>query len=127
MHLTYLGTACVLLELSGMRLLTDPAFDPRGTRYHFGPWYAPKRWFESEKVYTTPMEAGTLGPIDAVLLTHDHHADNLDYAGRALLAGQSVASVVTTPEAASRLMRPPPTGRTSEPGEGLGRQKGVVG
>jgi L-ascorbate metabolism protein UlaG (beta-lactamase superfamily) len=28
--LTYLGTACVLLDYGGLRLLTDPAFDPAG-------------------------------------------------------------------------------------------------
>ena len=33
---------------------------------------------------STPAD---LGPVDAVLLSHDHHADNLDDAGRALLPG----------------------------------------
>ena len=32
--------------------------------------------------------------VDAVLLTHDHHADNLDDAGRAYLANAGV--IVTT-------------------------------
>lgn len=42
-----------------------------------------------------------LGPIDAVLLTHDHHADNLDDLGRALLPAAGV--VVTTTSGARRL------------------------
>src|SRR5262249_18523826 len=40
-------------------------------------------------------------PIDAVLLSHDHHQDNLDSAGRALLA--AVQTVVTTTPGAERL------------------------
>ena len=42
-----------------------------------------------------------LGPLDAVLLTHDHHADNLDVPGRALLA--DVPIVITTVAGAARL------------------------
>ena len=40
------------------------------------------------------VAAADLGPIDVVLLTHDHHADNLDDAGRALLPARP--TVVTT-------------------------------
>ena len=47
------------------------------------------------------VAAADLGPIDAVLLTHDHHADNLDDAGRALLPSAGV--VVTTVAGAARL------------------------
>jgi L-ascorbate metabolism protein UlaG (beta-lactamase superfamily) len=36
-----------------------------------------------------------IGPIDAVLLSHDHHTDNLDEAGRALLpSANEVLTVV---------------------------------
>ena len=42
-----------------------------------------------------------MGPLDLVLLSHDHHADNLDDAGRALLPG--ARSVVTTRSGARRL------------------------
>ena len=34
--LTHIGTACVLLEVGPLRLLTDPVFDPPGGRYSFG-------------------------------------------------------------------------------------------
>ncbi|GAA0222544.1 MBL fold metallo-hydrolase [Cryptosporangium japonicum] len=46
-----------------------------------------------------PVDA--LGRIDAVFLTHDHHADNLDDAGRALLP--SAGRVVTTTAGGRRL------------------------
>ena len=69
-------------------MLTDPTFDPPGRRYNFG-------WGRSSRKLAGPaIAAADLGPIDAVLLTHDHHGDNLDDAGRALLP--SAGAVVTT-------------------------------
>ena len=47
------------------------------------------------------MAADDIGRVDAVLLTHDHHADNLDDDGRALLP--SAGAVVTTVSGARRL------------------------
>jgi L-ascorbate metabolism protein UlaG (beta-lactamase superfamily) len=127
MNVRYLGTATLLLEYAGLRVLTDPAFDPAGVRYDFGPWYAPRAWFASEKQYETPMRAADVGVLDAVLLSHDHHADNLDPAGRRLLA-EGAGVVYTTPAGARRLRSAAPTGRASAPGEGLGlgeRARGV--
>ena len=114
MKLTWFGTAMLRLELGGKSFLTDPALDPAGTSYDFGPWYAPRSWFASEKRYETPPLAGS---VDAVLLSHDHHADNLDHAGRRWLAA-SDARVLAPTAAARRLAKP---GRPeSQPGEGLG-------
>jgi L-ascorbate metabolism protein UlaG (beta-lactamase superfamily) len=94
-RLTHVGGPTVLIEVEGWRLLTDPTFDPPGRRWSFG-------WGSSSRKLTGPaVAAADLGPVDAVLLTHDQHADNLDEAGRSLLA--SVSTVVTTPSAASRL------------------------
>jgi L-ascorbate metabolism protein UlaG (beta-lactamase superfamily) len=116
MELRYLGTATLALRLGDARLVTDPAFDPRGTQYDFGPWYAPRTWFSSEKTYETPPLADE---VDAFLVSHDQHADNLDFAGRRLV-GSSRAPVVTTRAGARRLARAAPQGRDSRPGEGLG-------
>ena len=49
------------------------------------------------------VAAEEIGPIDAVLLPHDQHGDNLDRSGRALLTHAGV--VLTTPEGAGRLGR----------------------
>jgi L-ascorbate metabolism protein UlaG (beta-lactamase superfamily) len=95
MQLTHIGGPTLLLEVGGWRLLTDPTFDPPGKRYFFG-WGTMSRKLAGPAV--TPED---LGPLDAVLLTHDHHADNLDPAGRALLPG--VPRVLTTTAGASRL------------------------
>jgi L-ascorbate metabolism protein UlaG (beta-lactamase superfamily) len=81
--------------VDGWRLLTDPTFDPPGRRYTFG-------WGSSSRKLTGPAIAATdLGPIDAVLLSHDHPGDNLDTAGRALLPAAGV--VLTTVAGARRL------------------------
>ena len=47
------------------------------------------------------LAPGDLGRIDAVLLTHDHHDDNLDPSGRAFLPSAEV--VVTTVSGSRRL------------------------
>ena len=63
-----------MLEYAGLRLLTDPTFDPPGRQ-------------ESGLTKLTPpaRSAEEVGPIDAVLLSHDQHADNLDVSGHAFL------------------------------------------
>jgi L-ascorbate metabolism protein UlaG (beta-lactamase superfamily) len=93
--LTHVGGPTVLIEIDGWRLLTDPTFDPAGGHYTFG------RGTSSDKVAGPALAASELPPIDAVLLTHDHHSDNLDTAGRALLS--SVETVITTVSGARRL------------------------
>jgi L-ascorbate metabolism protein UlaG (beta-lactamase superfamily) len=94
-RLTHIGGPTTVLEIEGWRILTDPTFDDPGRTYHFG-------WGTSSRKTTGPAIAfAELGPIDAVLLTHDHHADNLDDAGRALLP--TVPVVVTTTTGAARL------------------------
>jgi L-ascorbate metabolism protein UlaG (beta-lactamase superfamily) len=93
--LTHIGGPTVLIEVEGWRLLTDPTFDPPGGKYKFG-WGTGSR-----KLAGPAIPPSDLGPIDAVLLSHDHHGDNLDAAGRALLP--SADAVVTTVPAARRL------------------------
>ena len=87
------GGPTALIELGGVRLLTDPTFDPPGDH--------PIGTRVLTKTSGPAVPAGELGPVDAVLLSHDQHPDNLDDAGRALLAG--VPLVLTTEQAARRL------------------------
>jgi L-ascorbate metabolism protein UlaG (beta-lactamase superfamily) len=94
-RITHIGGPTALIEIGGWRLLTDPTFDAPGSRYAFG-------WGTSSRKVTGPaIPAADVLPVDAVLLTHDHHGDNLDPAGRALLP--SAGSVVTTEAGARRL------------------------
>jgi L-ascorbate metabolism protein UlaG (beta-lactamase superfamily) len=94
-RVTHIGGPTTLVEVGGWRLLTDPTFDPPGRRYAFG-------WGTSSRKLTGPaVPVGELGHIDAVLLTHDHHGDNLDDAGRALLP--AVDTILTTASGSKRL------------------------
>ncbi len=95
MILTHIGGPTVLVDIDGWRLLTDPTFDPAGGHYAFG-WGT-----SSNKLVGPAWAAADLPPIDAVLLTHDHHGDNLDATGRALLP--TAGRVVTTVSGARRL------------------------
>jgi L-ascorbate metabolism protein UlaG (beta-lactamase superfamily) len=88
------GGPTAIIEYAGLRWLTDPTLSPPGE-------------YEGGLVKTTGPAIGAdrIGPIDAVLLSHDHHADNLDPAGRefALTSG---ARVFTTTAGAQRLGAP---------------------
>jgi L-ascorbate metabolism protein UlaG (beta-lactamase superfamily) len=92
-HLTLIGGPTVLIEIAGRRLLTDPTFDPPGVLRE-----SPVRF---EKTEGPALPFAALAPIDAVLLSHDQHLDNLDHAGRAALP--SAGACYTTRAGAGRL------------------------
>jgi L-ascorbate metabolism protein UlaG (beta-lactamase superfamily) len=94
-RLTHIGGPTMLIEVGGWRILTDPTFDAPGRRYAFG-WGT-----SSVKLAGPAIAVADLGRIDAVLITHEHHGDNLDTAGRALLP--SAGAVITTVAGATRL------------------------
>jgi len=94
-RVTHIGGPTVLIEVAGWRLLTDPTFDPPGRKYKFG------LGTSSRKLAGPAIAAADVGTLDAVLLSHDHHDDNLDDAGRALLP--AAGAVVTTVPGAKRL------------------------
>ncbi|GGN81227.1 MBL fold metallo-hydrolase [Nocardia rhizosphaerihabitans] len=85
----------MLIEVDGWNILTDPTFDDPGQRYDFA------LGTSSVKTSGPAVRATDLPAIDVVLLSHDHHADNLDHAGRALL--RTVPRVITTASGSRRL------------------------
>jgi L-ascorbate metabolism protein UlaG (beta-lactamase superfamily) len=91
--ITLIGGPTALIEIDGFRLLTDPTFDAPGPR--------PRPHVTLTKTSGPALGADEIGPVDAVLLSHDQHADNLDDAGRAFLA--RVPRVLTTVAGARRL------------------------
>ncbi|MFV2119757.1 MBL fold metallo-hydrolase [Streptomyces sp. Act-28] len=87
---THVGGPTAILEIAGARILLDPTFDQPG-KYVSG----------LEKTLAPAFGPDRLGRIDAVLLSHDQHDDNLDDAGRELL--KDVPVVLSTPGAHRRL------------------------
>jgi L-ascorbate metabolism protein UlaG (beta-lactamase superfamily) len=87
--LTLIGGPTALIEYAGLRWLTDPTFSVPGEYDQLGKTTGPE------------LAAEALGSIDVVLLSHDHHADNLDPGGRELLP--SCGRVLTTVAGAGRL------------------------
>ena len=94
LRITYVGGPTALIEFAGVRMLTDPTFDPAPAAYET-PVYT------LHKTQSPAIEADAIGSIDAVLLSHDHHFDNLDRAGRAFLP--RATRVITTVAGAERL------------------------
>ncbi|WP_431676942.1 MBL fold metallo-hydrolase [Kitasatospora sp. KL5] len=91
----YIGGPTAVLELGGVRLLTDPTFDAPGVH--------PAGSRSLTKTAGPAVPAADLGPLDAVLLSHDHHPDNLDDAGRALVTAPDAPPVLSTASASERL------------------------
>jgi len=93
-RVTYIGGPTALIEFGGLRLLTDPTLDPAGTDY-------PTAVYTLHKTSGPALSADDIGRLDGILLSHDHHFDNLDHAGRALLGGP--VPCFTTAAGAERL------------------------
>jgi L-ascorbate metabolism protein UlaG (beta-lactamase superfamily) len=87
------GGPTATFVLGGLRLLTDPTFDPPG-EYPLGS----RSLIKTAPPTGQPADAGR---VDVVLLSHDQHPDNLDHAGRAFAA--TVPMVLCTPLTAGRL------------------------
>ncbi|MET9404618.1 MBL fold metallo-hydrolase [Streptomyces sp. NPDC002935] len=95
-EITYVGGPTAVIAIGGLRLLTDPTFDAPG-EYPVG----------ARKLVKTAgpaLPAEELGPVDAVLLSHDQHPDNLDTSGRTCLQGAPVT--LSTASAYERIGAP---------------------
>lgn len=64
LRVTWLGHSTVLLELDGLRILTDPVFGDRASPVGFA---GPRRFHD------VPAAVHELPPLDVILLSHDHY------------------------------------------------------
>jgi L-ascorbate metabolism protein UlaG (beta-lactamase superfamily) len=93
LRITLIGGPTALIEIDGFRLLTDPTFDAPGA------YQLPH--VRLEKLTGPALSAQAVGEVDAVLLSHDQHADNLDHSGKDFLVKAN--RVLTTMAGAKRL------------------------
>src|SRR6478735_11485093 len=68
LRLTWMGHSSVLAEIDGQRVLFDPVWGERCSPF---PFAGPKR------LHPTPVPLAALGPVDVVVISHDHY-DHLD-------------------------------------------------
>jgi L-ascorbate metabolism protein UlaG (beta-lactamase superfamily) len=82
---TWLGHSTVLIEVDGLRVLTDPVWGPRAS---------PSRLAGPKRFQPVPVALAALPPIDLVLVSHDHY-DHLDYPTIRALARTGVPFVTS--------------------------------
>jgi L-ascorbate metabolism protein UlaG (beta-lactamase superfamily) len=82
---TWLGHSTVLIEIDGIRVLTDPVWGPRAS---------PSRLVGPKRFQPVPVAVRALPPIDVVLVSHDHY-DHLDYPTICKLAKSDVPFVTS--------------------------------
>ncbi|OBK51646.1 MBL fold metallo-hydrolase [Mycobacterium sp. 1081908.1] len=90
--ITVLGGPTTVIDIAGHRIVMDPTFDPPGEHAYL------------TKLAGPAVGADALGAVDAVLISHDQHPDNLDDDGRAMALAAPL--VLTNPGAAARLGPP---------------------
>ncbi len=66
---TWLGHSTVMIEIDGLRVLTDPVWGPRAS---------PSRFVGPRRFQPVPVPLRALPPLDLVVISHDHY-DHLDY------------------------------------------------
>ncbi|MBS0448029.1 MAG: MBL fold metallo-hydrolase [Proteobacteria bacterium] len=82
---TWLGHSTVLIEIDGLRVLTDPVWGPRAS---------PSKLAGPKRFQPVPVAFRQLPPVDIVVLSHDHY-DHLDYPTVQALAKLSVPIVTS--------------------------------
>ncbi|MEU5088977.1 MBL fold metallo-hydrolase [Streptomyces sp. NPDC021356] len=90
--ITVLGGPTAVIDLGGLRIVSDPTFDDAGPHGYL------------TKTARPAVDEDGVGPVDLVLVSHDSHPDNLDERGRAF--AKAAPLVLTGPLAAGRLGSP---------------------
>ncbi|MER7191289.1 MBL fold metallo-hydrolase [Streptomyces flaveolus] len=87
-----IGGPTTVLDLGGLRIVSDPTFDDAGPHGYL------------TKTEGPALSEDRLADVDLVLVSHDNHADNLDDRGRAFAL--SAPLLLTTTGGADRLSTP---------------------
>lgn len=89
---TVLGGPTTVLDLGGLRIVSDPTFDGPGPQGYL------------TKTTGPVVDEDALGAVDLVLVSHDVHPDNLDVRGRVFALAAPL--LFTGPRSAERLGAP---------------------
>ncbi|WP_327111419.1 MBL fold metallo-hydrolase [Streptomyces sp. NBC_01341] len=89
---TVLGGPTAVIDMGGLRIVSDPTFDEPGPHGYL------------TKTTGPAVAESALGPVDLVLVSHDLHPDNFDERGRAF-AG-TAPLVISGPLSAGRIGPP---------------------
>ncbi|MEU1404061.1 MBL fold metallo-hydrolase [Streptomyces sp. NPDC005728] len=84
LRVTWMGHSSVLVEIDGHRVLFDPVWGQRCSPF---PFAGPKR------LHPVPLPLAALGPVDVVVISHDHY-DHLDMPTIKGLAGTDTVFAV---------------------------------
>ena len=84
LRVTWFGHSSTLIEIDGVRVLTDPIWSDRASPVE---WAGPRRW------YPPTIALDRLPAIDAVFISHDHY-DHLDAATIVAMRGWKSRFVV---------------------------------
>ncbi|MFJ9704851.1 MBL fold metallo-hydrolase [Streptomyces sp. NPDC101234] len=90
--ITVLGGPTAVIDLGGLRIVSDPTFDAAGPHGYL------------TKTAGPIVDEHAVGPVDLVLVSHEAHPDNLDDRGRAF--AQAAPLVLSGPTAARRFGAP---------------------
>ncbi|KAF3043990.1 hypothetical protein E8E12_004795 [Didymella heteroderae] len=99
--ITHITTATTIISINGINLLTDPVFGPPSEHTNLRVFETLPEEIKSQMDEPPPgphltyvdgpaLQLQELPPIDAILLSHEDHIDNLDPEGRKLLDGRRV-------------------------------------
>ena len=69
LRVTWLGHSTMLIEIDGLRVLTDPVWGPRAS---------PSRFAGPKRFQPVPVSLRAMPRLDLVVVSHDHY-DHLDY------------------------------------------------
>jgi L-ascorbate metabolism protein UlaG (beta-lactamase superfamily) len=85
LRITWLGHSTLLVEIDGVRILTDPVWGPRAS---------PSTLVGPKRFQPVPISLRDMPPVDVIAISHDHY-DHLDYPTIRALAKSAVPFVVS--------------------------------